>query len=40
MMKYNYLEEMKEDIKDYIKNDEERDTNDLLYNRSDLEEKM
>ena len=30
MMNYNYLEAMKEDIKDYIKNDAELDTNDLL----------
>ena len=37
MMNYNYLEAMTEDIKDYIRNDAELDTNDLLYNRSDLE---
>ena len=40
MMNYNYLEAMTEDIKDYIKNDAELDVNDLLYNRSDLEEKL
>ena len=40
MMNYNYLEAMKEDIKDYIRNDAELDVNDLLYNRSDLEEKL
>ena len=40
MMNYNYLEAMTEDIKDYIRNDAELDTNDLLYNRSDLEEKL
>ena len=40
MMNYNYLESMKEDIKDYIKNDAELDANDLLYNRNDLEEKL
>ena len=40
MTNYNYLEAMTEDIKDYIRNDAELDTNDLLYNRSDLEEKL
>ena len=40
MMNYNYLEAMKEDIKDYIRNDAELDANDLHYNRSDLEEKL
>ena len=40
MMNYNYLEAMREDIKDYIKNDAELDVNDLLYNRSYLEEKL
>ena len=40
MMNYNYLEAMTEDIKDYIRNNAELDTNDLLYNRSDLEEKL
>ena len=40
MMNYNYLEAMTEDIKDYIKNDAELDANVLLYNRSDLEEKL
>ena len=30
MMNYNYLEAMTEDIKDYIRNDAELDTNDLL----------
>ena len=40
MMNYNYLEAMTEDIKDYIRNDAELDANDLLYNRSDLEEKL
>ena len=40
MMNYNYLEAMTEDIKDYIKNDAELDANDLLYNRSYLEEKL
>ena len=40
MMNYNYLEAMREDIKDYIKNDAEFDVNDLLYNRSYLEEKL
>ena len=40
MMNYNYLEAMTEDIKDYIRNDAELDANDLLYNRSYLEEKL
>ena len=40
MMNYNYLEAMTEDIKDYIRSDAELDANDLLYNRSDLEEKL
>ena len=40
MINYNYLEAMTEDIKDYIRNDAELNTNDLLYNRSDLEEKL
>ena len=37
---YNYLEEMKEDIKEYLKNDAKLTFEDLLYNRSDLEEKL
>ena len=40
MINYNYLEAMTEAIKDYIRNDAELNTNDLLYNRSDLEEKL
>ena len=40
MMNYNYLEAMKEDVKEYLKNDAELSLDDLLYNRSDLEEKL
>lgn len=40
MMNYNYLEAMKEDIKEYIENDSELSIDDLIYNRSDLEEKL
>ena len=40
MMNYNYLESMKEDIKEYIENDTELSIDDLIYNRSDLEEKL
>lgn len=39
-MNYNYLEAIKEDVKEYLKNDAELDANDLFYNRSDLEEKL
>lgn len=37
---YNYLEAMKEDVKEYVKNDAELTSEDLLYNRSNLEEKL
>lgn len=40
MMNYNYLENMKEDIKEYILNDSELSIDDLIYNRPDLEEKL
>lgn len=40
MMNYNYLEAMKEDVKEYVKNEAELTLDDLLYNRSDLEEKL
>ena len=40
MMNYNYLEAMTEDVKEYLKNDSELSLDDLLYNRSDLEEKL
>ena len=40
MMNYNYLETMTEDVKEYLKNDSELSLDDLLYNRSDLEEKL
>lgn len=40
MMNYNYLENMKEDIKEYILNDSELSIDDLIYNRSELEEKL
>ena len=40
MMNYNYLEAMKEDVKEYLKNEAELTLDDLLYNRSDLEEKL
>lgn len=40
MMNYNYLETMKEDIRDYIINDSELSIDDLIYNRSELEEKL
>lgn len=40
MMNYNYLEAMKEDIKEYIENNSELSIDDLIYNRSDLEEKL
>ena len=37
---YNYLESIKSDVKEYIKNDAELTIEDLLYNRTDLEEKL
>lgn len=37
---YNYLKAMKEDVKEYVKNDAELTIEDLLYNRSVLEEKL
>lgn len=40
MMNYNYLESMKEDVKEYITNNAELDMDDLIYNRSELEEKL
>lgn len=40
MMNYNYLESMKEDVKEYITNNAELDMDDLVYNRSELEEKL
>ena len=40
MRNYNYLEAMKEDVKEYVKNDAELTIEDLLYNRSNLEEKL
>lgn len=40
MANYNYLEAMTEDIKEYLKNDAEFSLDDLLYNRSNLEEKL
>lgn len=40
MMNYNYLETMKEDIREYIINDSELSIDDLIYNRSELEEKL
>lgn len=40
MMNYNYLEAMKEDVKEYLKNEAKLTLDDLLYNRSDLEEKL
>ena len=40
MMNYNYLESMKEDVKEYITNNAEIDMDDLIYNRSELEEKL
>ena len=39
-MNYNYLEAMKEDVKEYLKNEAELTLDDLIYNRSDLEEKL
>lgn len=39
-MNYNYLESMKEDVKEYITNNAELDMDDLVYNRSELEEKL
>ena len=40
MMNYNYLEAMKEEVKEYLKNEAELTLDDLIYNRSDLEEKL
>lgn len=40
MMNYNYLEAMKKDVKEYLKNEAKLTLDDLLYNRSDLEEKL
>jgi hypothetical protein len=40
MMNYNYLETMKEDIREYIINDSELSIDDLIYNKSELEEKL
>ena len=40
MMNYNYLESMKEDVKEYITNNAEFDMDDLIYNRTELEEKL
>lgn len=40
MNNYNYLESIKEDVKEYIKNDAELDTYELEYNRNELEEKL
>ena len=40
MMNYNYLESMKEDIREYIINDSELSIDDLIYNRSEIEEKL
>lgn len=40
MTNYNYLESMKEDVKEYIKGNAELTIEDLIYNRSDLEEKL
>lgn len=40
MMNYNYLESMKEDVKEYIINNSELSIDDLIYNRSELEEKL
>lgn len=40
MMNYNYLEAMKEDVKEYLKNEAKLTLDDLLYNRSDLEKKL
>ena len=40
MMNYNYLESMKEDVKEYIINDSELSIDDLICNRSELEEKL
>lgn len=39
-MNYNYLESMKEDVKEYITNNAEFDMDDLIYNRTELEEKL
>lgn len=39
-MNYNYLESMKEDVKEYIINNSELSIDDLIYNRSELEEKL
>jgi hypothetical protein len=40
MTKYNYLEEIIEDVKEYLRNEAEFDQEDLFYNRNDLEEKL
>lgn len=40
MTNYNYLESMKEDVKEYITNNAELTIEDLIYNRSELEEKL
>lgn len=40
MMNYNYLESMKEDIKEYIKNDSDFTIDELINNRSELEQKL
>ena len=40
MSNYNYLESIKEDVKEYIKNEADIDTTELEYNRDGLEEKL
>ena len=40
MTNYNYLESIKEDIKNYIENDSEFSQDELLYNRDELESKL
>lgn len=40
MTEYNYLQAVIEDVKEYLKNEAEYDQEDLLYNRSELEEKL
>lgn len=40
MNNYNYLESIKEDVKEYLKNEADIDTTELEYNRDGLEEKL
>ena len=37
---YNYLEEIKKDVREYLMNEAEFDRDDLFYNRDDLEEEL